>query len=288
VIGFADFDTLQGLPSSERVGPLARLARQVVEGDASFLSAAQREARVRAMVALIEEGVGAPRDRVELGEALGLLGDPRLRRPSDEDYWARLDTEEGPVTIGKFPVSNAEYREFVDGGGYQNRAWWSDAGWAWLQGCRDTWPVLAADPGNAVFVVPNQPVVGVSWWEAQAYARAHSARLPRFDERLLVTRGRARRPYPWGSPFGLGNANTREEVLGRPCALGLYVSDATPEGVRDLAGNVAEWCEDEVGEQRFMHPGAWNEPSMAAWAKARALEAPQFRGEGLGFRLARD
>ena len=137
-------------------------------------------------------------------------------------------------------------------------------------------------------MVDNQPVVGVTWWEAEAYATAHGARLPRADERVWVTRGRERRPYPWGSPFGTGNANTREEVLGRPCAVGIYLRDRTPEGVCDLAGNAAEWTADHVGNDRLIHPGAWDQPSMAAWAKALAMESPDSRWAGIGFRLAKD
>jgi formylglycine-generating enzyme required for sulfatase activity len=148
--------------------------------------------------------------------------------------------------------------------------------------------VRARAAGSEPFVVPNQPVVGVTWYEADAYARSSGARLPHADERVWVSRGRERRPYPWGSPFGEGNANTREEVLGRPCAVGLYLRDCTPEGVHDLAGNAAEWTADGVGAEKLIHPGAWDQPSMAAWAKALAMVAPDNRWAGLGFRLARD
>ena len=116
------------------------------------------------------------------------------------------------------------------------------------------------------------------------------SRLVHADERVWVTRGAARRPYPWGAPFGEGNANTREEALGRPCAVGLYVRDATPEGVRDLAGNVAEWHADApvVGDERLVHPGSWDQPSLAAWAKALMFERLVSRRSALGFCLARD
>ena len=80
---------------------------------------------------------------------------------------------------------------------------------------------------------PNQPVVQVTFWEADAYATAHGSRLIRTDERLWVVRGEERRPYPWGAPFGEGHANTREESVGRPCAVGLFVGDQTAGGVRE-------------------------------------------------------
>jgi hypothetical protein len=263
-------------------------------------------AAVRGMLDVLASGEGSVRTRVALGEALGRLGDPRLRRPSDADYWVRVASEEdGDVVIARYPVTNDEYRAWVERGGYQDRAAWSDEGWAWLQATTDPWPVHAKSEGSEQFVVANQPVVVVTFFEAQAYAAAHGARLVRTDERVFVVRGEEKRPYPWGSPFGEGNANTREEVVNRPCAVGLFIGDRTPEGVCDLAGNVAEWTDDdevdsvdydgvEEGTEppvrlfRVVHPGAWDQPSMASWAKAKALHAPESRWPGLGFRLAKD
>lgn len=275
-------DDVAALPLDQRIGPLVELGRDLDPADpaaATFVALA---------VEIVETGVGAGRERLELGEILGRLGDPRLRTPDQPDYWVTVPADHGSVTIGRFLVTNHEYTAWVDGGGYERREHWSDEGWAWLQGCPDPWPVRARAPGSEPFLVANQPVVGVTWYEAEAYARSAGARLPRADERVWVVRGRERRPYPWGSPFGEGNANTREEVLGRPCAVGLYVRDRTPEGVTDLAGNAAEWTADGVGGERLVHPGAYDQPSLASWAKALAMVSPDSRWAGLGFRLSRD
>ena len=137
-------------------------------------------------------------------------------------------------------------------------------------------------------MIPNQPAIGVTWYEAQAYAHAHNARLLSLDERLQVMRGDANRPYPWGQPFGQGNANTNEATLGKPVAIGLFIADCTPDGIYDLAGNVAEWTSDEADEEVVIHPGSWNSPSMSSWAKARALVPAKTRSADLGFRIARD
>lgn len=283
----AELDAVLRLPADERVAPLARIAQRLLDTDPAPV-AALRERVVNAAVGLVEEGVGGSQHRLELGEALGSLGDPRLKLPSDADYWVEVPTDDGRIRLGRFPVTNHEYRKFVDAGGYQERANWSDEGWAWLQSVTDAWPERTKAEDAKPYIVPNQPVVSVSWWEAEAYARANGARMPRFDERLRVVRGEEKRPYPWGSPFGEGNANTREEVLGRPCAVGLYRHDHIPEGVFDLAGNVAEWSQDGVGGEHWYAPGGWDQPSMAAWAKAREHERADARWAGLGFRLARD
>ncbi|MCB9780525.1 MAG: SUMF1/EgtB/PvdO family nonheme iron enzyme, partial [Alphaproteobacteria bacterium] len=185
------------------------------------------------------------------------------------------------------PVTTAEFRAWVDAGGYEDDRVWSASGRAWRdQG--DVWPKLAAAPDVAHLVVPNQPVVGVTFWEAEAFATAKGARLLTLEERRYVVRGAEKRPYPWGEPFGAGNANTREEVLGKPCAVAIFYSDRTPDGVWDLAGNVAEWCQDGGDDSRVIHPGSWQQPSMASWAKALEMIAPETRSADLGFRLVKD
>ena len=222
---------------------------------------------------------GGGHDRMVLGEALSRLGDPRLQFPSDDTYWVTVEGDaEGPtIQVGKFAVTTAEWRRFVEEGGYENDEWWSDEGKAWRDSGEQLWPQLAADPEVAEMVLDNQPVVGVTYFEAQAYASSRGARLLSSAERRRVVRCGEKRPYPWGAPFGHGNANTREEVLGKPCAVGIYPADCTPSGVYDLAGNVAEWVSDEAGDLRTVHPGSWQQPSMAAWAKAVAMFPPNHR-----------
>ena len=285
----ARLESVSSLPEEQGLDALIGLARDVVDGSLNGQSQHAAELVVPQLVQALSNGGGSGKARLAIGEFLGKLGDPRIRRPADPEYWVSVPFESHTITIARYPVTNLEFQEWVDAGGYRDRSAWSEEGWTWLQSCDDPWPVSAKQAGAEAFVVSNQPVVGVTYWEAQAYAMAHEARLPRQDERLWVCRGKERRPYPWGSPFGEGNANTQEEVLGRPCAVGLYVRDCTPEGVYDLAGNVAEWTEDESGDGRqLLHPGAWNQPSLAAWAKAIELKARDDRGASLGFRLARE
>jgi len=252
------------------------------------LQGASRDALVSALVEAVEDGGGEADARLALGVLLGELGDPRLTTPDDEAYWARLTTPDGDTyQLGRMLVTNAAYRAFVDAGGYQDASLWSPEGQAWLSETDNPWPVLADGDEADAFVVDNQPVVGVSFHEAEAYATWVGARLPTWPERLFAVRGEAKRPYPWGSPFGEGHANTREEALERPCAVGLYRGDATPDGLFDLAGNVGEWTVETVGDEKLIHPGSWEQPSLAAWAKASTTASPGARWSALGFRLAR-
>lgn len=271
-------------------GELAAVSTEAANAAADgSLAGDDLEALVELSVAIVRSGDGSSRARLLVGELLGRLGDPRLKVSSDPHYWVTLTLDDGEAfRLGRFPVTNAEYRAWVDGGGYDDRAAWTDEGWAWKSETTDAWPVIAAGDDAAPFVVPNQPVVGVSMHEAIAFATAHGARLPRWYERVYAVRGGEKRPYPWGAPFGEGSANTKEEVLGRPCAVGLYVRDVTPEGVHDLAGNAAEWTSEAAGDEFLLHPGSWEQPSLAAWAKALTTAKPSARWSALGFRLFQD
>ncbi len=277
-----DLDAVTQLPMAERIGPLLEVGRRIVADGAGGA------ALIPLLVEVVESGEGTGRERLELGELLGQLGDPRIHQPDEEAYWVRVPLgDQGALDVGRFPVTNAEFFAFAEAGAYEQRELWSEEGWAWLQSGIEPWWVHARKESAAPLVVPNQPVVGVTFFEAEAYARWAKARLPRVDERIAVVRGPEKRPYPWGAPFVEGSANTREEVLSRPCAVGLYVRDCTPDGVRDLAGNVAEWTADRIGDEYLIHPGAWDQPSIAAWAKALTKVAPSSRWAGLGFRLVR-
>lgn len=278
-----ELDAVLKLPLPERVAPLAALGRRMYEHGAN----GSARLILPHLVDALQSGAGNGRERLELGEVLGLLGDPRIAWPDEERYWVDVKGEIEDFRIGRYPVTNAEFFRFVEQGGYKDASLWSEEGRNWLAATESTWPAHAARDTSRTLVVANQPVVGVSFYEAEAYANQQHARLPRADERVWVVRGPERRPYPWGAPFGEGNANTREEVLGRPCAVGLYVNDRTPSGVSDLAGNAAEWTSDRVGAEMLIHPGAWDQPSMASWAKALHMVEPSSRWAGLGFRLVR-
>ena len=82
----------------------------------------------------------------------------------------------GAFAISHLPVSNASWMHFSEGGGYERREWWSDEGWAWKQDHDITHhPAIATGPQQA-------PACHVSWFEADAFARANDARLPTEQE----------------------------------------------------------------------------------------------------------
>ncbi|HEV2062743.1 MAG TPA: SUMF1/EgtB/PvdO family nonheme iron enzyme, partial [Solirubrobacteraceae bacterium] len=84
----------------------------------------------------------------------------------------RHRVEVAPYRIARTPVTNATWLTFAEGGGYERREWWSDEGWAWKEDY-DITHCASAQEGH-----PDAPVCHVSWFEADAFARAHGLRLP--------------------------------------------------------------------------------------------------------------
>ena len=220
-------------------------------------------------------------------EAINNWGDPRLIFPIEQEYWVELSVADVPLLVGKHLVTIKEWMHFLDTE-YDNDENWSIEGLNWRDNRRVTWQQLAAAPDSQKYLFDNQPVVGVSWFEAEAYARCHNARLMDFFEREEIVRGPEQRRYPWGRDFKHGFANTEESGFNKPAAVGLFATDKTPDGIFDLAGNVAEWQGDDVGDQRVMHPGCWAKDSISTWAKASESLSPSARLAYLGFRLVRD
>jgi formylglycine-generating enzyme required for sulfatase activity len=195
-------------------------------------------------------------------------------------------------------VTNAQFARFIAAGGYQNDAWWSAEGRRWRDQPRDyrgqgplRQPEYWDDPR---FNNPLQPVVGVMWYEAQAYTRWLSAMsgrevcLPTDDEWLLAAQGDREREYPWGAGFDSTKANTRESGQGQPTAVGTYPAGASPCGALDMAGNVWEWTAswyDEEKTYRVLRGGSWFNYDYSAGCSFRGRCYPDDSDFNGGFRL---
>ena len=156
------------------------------------------------------------------------------------DYW-----------IAKTPVTNAQFRPFVEGDGYTNRAYWTTAGWQWRKGEKLVKPGYWDDKQwNSA----DYPVVGVSWFEAVAYCRWLSNqagiefRLPNEAEWEKAARGPDGRIWPWGNTWEAGRCNSEEAHIERTTPVGQYPSGASPYGALDIAGNAWEWMATKYGK----------------------------------------
>ncbi len=210
---------------------------------------------VAELLAMIADADVALRVRIAAGFVLGQLGDPRLGEmvniPAGK-FLMGEGREQHEVAlpgyrIGKFPVSNAEYRRFVDAGGYDDRAWWTAAGWLEV-GEKQREPRFWRDTR---FNKPNQPAMGLSWYECVAYCRWLSKetgelwRLPSEAEWEKAARGGDGRLFPWGNVFDASRLNGRGPRDRQVCTstpVGVYPAGASPYGLFDCVGNVWEWC----------------------------------------------
>jgi gamma-glutamyl hercynylcysteine S-oxide synthase len=222
--------------------------------------------------------------------------------------------------IGRTPITNASYLTFVEGGGYERREWWSDEGWHWKEqyditrpGC---WTAdLSAEwrLGRLEPLDPHQPVVHVSWFEADAFARAHGARLPteiEWEKAAAWDQERgATRVYPWGNDPPTPGVHANVDHLGRgPAVAGGYAGGASPSGCLGMIGDTWEWTSSRFDgypgfepfpykeysqvffgtDYRVLRGGSWATRTRVITPTFRNWDYPQRRQIFSGFRIARD
>lgn len=136
------------------------------------------------------------------------------------------------------PVTNESYARFVGAGGYQNSALWTEAGWNWVQKNNKTAP-----NNYDGFTTPQQPRVGVTWYEAYAYCQWREGRLPTEAEWEWAVRGAENHYYPWGNTFDANRVIYHENSGGKssPVGAGVRKAGASWVGALDMSGNVWEW-----------------------------------------------
>jgi formylglycine-generating enzyme required for sulfatase activity len=137
--------------------------------------------------------------------------------------------------LDRWPVTNAEYKKFVDATGYPvpnyHVSWCDTRGYNWDSETR-MYPEGKAD----------HPVVLVTWEDAMAYAAWAHKRLPTEAEWERAARDLNGRRYPWGNEFVPDHCNCKETGLGGTSPVGYFSPDGdTPEGLVDMLGNVWEW-----------------------------------------------
>ena len=212
-----------------------------------------------------------PKLRLEAGLLLDDLG----HLPADLEDLVTINaarTLGSEFKIGKYPVTNHQYRRFVDAGGYGDEQWWSAEGRQYKAQRQWQEPRWWDDPR---FNRHSQPVVGISWLEAEAYCawltvqwRAEGkiqeeevVRLPTRAEWEAAARSKHGLEYPWGAAeFDPACANTEESNLGQTTPVDMYPAGRSADGLWDMAGNVFEWMADrnkQEKEQVWVKGGSW-------------------------------
>lgn len=188
--------------------------------------------------------------------------------------------------IDRYEVTNRLYGTFMEATGAHAPVHWED------------------ERVNA----PDQPVVGVRWYDARAYCAWAGKRLPTEAEWEKAARGSDGRRYPWGDEWGGGRAHVGQDYRkssAKPAPVGAYDKGQSPYGVYGMAGNVWEWVQDwyspeyyaksprrnpegpPEGRYKVFRGGSWVLDARFARSAYRDKNEPGYRHDGLGFRCAK-
>ena len=251
--------------------------------------------------------------------------------------------------IGKHEVTRGQFRRFMEAGGYQDPQYWSPAGWEWkesgvvihagmygsvhrVEPTPDALPRSAPEHweaeqewighglGHPRFMqTDDHPVVGVTYYEAEAYCKWAGGRLPTEAEREKASRwdeaSQHSRTWPWGDTWDPEKCNNPEDHnpagggyrVNQSAPVGSYPEGASPYGCLDMVGNAYEWVADyarsypgspepfdHTGAYHFVRGGCWDDGPGAVRCSARVWYLPPNSGgtgpgdsDYIGFRVAR-
>ncbi len=240
-----------------------------------------------AEVLMTDSALASPPEMVDLPGGSFKMG-------SEEGYDNERPVHEvelSPFNISRYPVTNAQYKRFVDATGHRSPNHW--------------------EMGKIPEGKERHPVVFVSWQDATDFCtwlneqlglkEPDHVHLPTEAQWEFAARGESGRTYPWGedAPSDL-HANFDMKV-GDTTPVDAYPRGATPEGIHDLAGNVWEWCYDRYGpyapdkqkdpqgpkegETRALRGGAFGYYRTLVRCAYRDGYNPNHRADNIGFRV---
>jgi gamma-glutamyl hercynylcysteine S-oxide synthase len=291
---------------------LKRMAQTSVSGGESGYTSNAEEHRLKSMLPRMVNVAGGEFEMGSAGEAFAYDNEKPAHAVELSDF--RIDS---------YPVTAGEYAVFIEADGYQTRSLWSDEGWEWKEandtdcpeywsrstGSNDTdWWVREMFEDTAMRA--DHPVTGVSWYEAEAYARFVGKRLPTEAEWEKAASwdpiaGR-KRAFSWGDePDGHGNFGFQNWGT---TSVGTYSQDASAYGCFDMSGNVWEWTASRFegypgfevfpypeyseiwfdGDHRVLKGGSWATRLPLLRCSFRNFWRPRFRIAFAGFRCAAD
>lgn len=225
-----------------------------------------------------------------------------------------------PYQIDTYPVTNREFIDFIDSGGYQDYRFWLSDGWDLVKE-KDWkaplyWQKIDGDWYKKDFrglnkVPANEPVTNVSYYEADAYSKWVGKRLPteaEWEKAASWNEDLKRKTmYPWGDDFPLDlNANLLESWKWAPAPIGSYPQGRSHYGCHQMIGDVWEWTSSEYVlypgfsskfseytdkwaiNQKVLRGGSFATPRLQIRNSYRNYFKPYERIPFSGFRCARD
>jgi gamma-glutamyl hercynylcysteine S-oxide synthase len=222
--------------------------------------------------------------------------------------------------IGRFPVTNGDWRAWIEDGGYSRREWWSAEGWAWRGQEHPDRPAAWTEDlahewrlGRRERLDPARPVIHVSFHEATAFAAGRGLRLPtEFEWEKAACWDPATgsvRPSRWGADGPRpGRDGNLDQLAGGTARAGSLPRSASPVGCEQMLGDVWEWTSSvfdrypgfraypyrEYSEvffgdgHRVLRGGSWATRARVATVPFRNWDLPQRRQIFAGLRLAGD
>ncbi|WP_036478177.1 ergothioneine biosynthesis protein EgtB [Myxosarcina sp. GI1] len=199
--------------------------------------------------------------------------------------------------LDRYPVTCRQYREFIISGGYQNRCYWSETGWQWLQNNPVCQPLYWSDAVEW----DNHPVCGVSYYEAEAYANFVGKRLPTEAEWEKAACGITTVP-------ATSLKCNHNSLIGHTTPVNAYPEGQSSCGCYDMLGNVWEWTSSWFAgycgfssypyfgysrayfdnQHRVLRGGSWATSPWTLRTSFRNWYHPWVRQILVGFRCARD
>lgn len=320
--------------NGENVGKNLLMAGACLEdvGEAGLGQATAREVQ-EALLAASRDCSLTPALQRDAGFSLARSG----WLPKDLDDWVEIPAGEflygdekqktileTPFSIAKYPVTNLQFKRFKDAEGYERQEFWSADGWAWRSGTYDSkttdknlkdWlakrpPAKRNEPWywhDEKWNNPLAPVVGVSWFEAEAYANwlaqkeGRPVRMPTEQEWERAARGTNGREYAWGNEFDRNKLNAApfwkqdddadyafDLDYAGTTIVGQFPAGNTSEGISDLSGNVWEWTNswyEDKQVNRTARGGSWDCTRWLARCASRDRNVPDGFYLTFGFRL---
>jgi gamma-glutamyl hercynylcysteine S-oxide synthase len=265
----------------------------------------------------LPESPGATGGTVRIDAGPFPLGEPDAEFAYDNERPQHTVDVPG-FDIDRTPVTNGAYLEFIEDGGYGRRELWTDEGWVWRTGNAIERPLYWTGDGRVRSFDRTEPldadlpVMHVSWYEADAYARWRGARLPTEAEwEKAATWDEAageKRRFPWGDGAPDETLANVDQLGFGPAHAGAYPDGASPYGVLGMTGDCWEWTASDFGgypgfrawpyreysevffggAYKVLRGGSWASRPSVARATFRNWDHPQRRQLFAGFRCAVD